>query len=259
MNCNTINNLFLDYLDNNLNPIEREKVEKHLVQCSDCSTKLEQFKKLNKFFNTPSEVQTPQTLKDEFAIMFENEKSKITGRNTRLNMVKSSLKIAASILIFIAGSIFGIIIQNNNLSTSKISSLEHEVNNLKQQVIFETLKTQTASEKIQAINYTTYNESLENKLADILIETMNTDNNINVRLAALDALSQFSKEPLIRNNLINSLLIQDNPYLQVGLIKVLVDFHPQEANDAIQVFLNQTDLQQEVKIYAKELIQKKTI
>ena len=259
MNCDNINTLFLDYLDNNLNPIEKEKVKSHLVQCPDCSAKLEQFKKLNKFFITPNEVQTSQTLKDEFTILLENEKSKITGSSTRLKMIKSSLKIAASILIFIAGSVFGIIIQNNNLSTSKISNLENELNNLKQQVIFETLKNQTASEKIQAINYTTYNENIENRLADILIETLNADNNINVRLAALDALSQFSKEPFIRNNLINSLLIQDNPYLQVGLIKVLVDFNLQEANEAIHIFLNQNDLKQEVKIYAKELIHKNTI
>jgi hypothetical protein len=259
MNCENINNLFLDYLDNNLSPFEIEKVETHLAQCASCSTKLEQFKNLNEIFVKTNKVKTPQSFKNEFASILEAEKSKISKSRFSLSSIKSTMKIAASILIFVAGTIFGIIIQNQSLSTSKISKLEYELNNLKQQVIFETLKNQSASEKIQAINFTTYNQNIERKLADILVETLNTDENINVRLAALDALSQFSNEPSIRNGLINSLSMQENPYLQVGLIKVLINFNSPDANEAIHVFLNQNDLQPDVKNYAKELIHKNTI
>ena len=55
-----------------------------------------------------------------------------------------------------------------------------------------------------------------------LIETMNTDDNANVRLAAVDALSEFADEDKVRKALINGLATQDKAVVQIALINLMV-------------------------------------
>ena len=253
MNCENINNKLLDYLDNNINPSVKEQIENHIAQCSKCSAQLEQFKKLDKLFENKKELEASEEFKNDFTEMLEHEKLKITKQHFRFSSIKSSLKIAASILIFISGSIFGILVQNYSLNKSKISKLEFEVNNLKQQVIFETLKEQTASEKIMAINYAYDKQNLEIDFANLLINHLNTDDNINVRMAALDALSNFTDDNFIYENLLSSLKMQDDPRLQIGLINLISTIKNDNSKEVIIEFLKQDDINPEVKLYAKEL------
>lgn len=253
MNCENINIKLLDYLENNLDLIEKQQVENHLAQCSACATQLEQFNKLNKLFDKKKDVNASEAFKNDFTKIIESEKSKISKQHFKFNSIKSSLRIAASILLFIAGSVFGIIIQNYSFNTSKISELESELNNLKQQVIFETLKEQTASEKIMAINYANDKQNLEIGLANLLINILNTDENINVRMAALDALGNFTNDKFIYDNLLSSLKMQDDPRLQIGLINLISTINNDNSKEVIIEFLKQDDINPEVKLYATEL------
>jgi len=251
MNCNDINGIFLDYLDENLSSIDRANVEKHIEVCTKCSNKLTQFRKLNELLINTEIVESNSNFQNEFISLLEDEKKNVLKKRLWFDSLTNIMKVAASILLFISGTVFGLIIQNQQLNKSKISTLENEVTILKQQVALEMLKEQTASEKIKAINYSIEKQNIEKNLINILINTLDFDNNTNVRLAALDALSQFSEEPVIRNSLINSLSLQDNPYVQVGLIKILVDINSEKANEAIKLLLNQNDLNPEIKLFAQ--------
>lgn len=259
MKCDEIKKILPDYLEDNINSSDRTKIENHIENCDNCSSQLEQFKILNELITNTKKVESSQSFKNEFFYSLEKNDLNISNSFFQLDSIKNSLKIAASILLFICGTIFGLLIQNHNLHKSKISILENEVNVLKQQVCFEMLNEQTASERIKAINFSIESQNIEIELIDILINTLNTDQNTNVRIAALDALSYFSEEPIIRNSLIKSLVSQDNPQLQVGLIKILVNFNSQEANEAIKVLINQNDLKPEIKLYAQQIIKQNSI
>jgi hypothetical protein len=58
-------------------------------------------------------------------------------------------------------------------------------------------------------------------ISQALINTLNTDPNTNVRLAALDGLARFYHEGYIRKELIASLKTQQNPAIQIALIELL--------------------------------------
>lgn len=247
VDCDYVKSLFIDYLDDNLNNKEKQEVENHLVNCSGCRKQIEQFKTLNSLFSEPSEIDHPQSSRNILFNRMEKVKS-------RIYFIKRYSKIAASIAIFILGSTFGIFLQNYNLNKSKISQLENKVNQLQEQVIFEKLnEDQTASEKIMAINYAYEKQNLEISFANLLINILNTDGNINVRLAALDALSNFTKDSFIHDNLLNSLNIQDDPRLQVGLINLISTLNDDKSKETIIEFLNQDDIDPEVRSYAAEL------
>ncbi|MBN2087441.1 HEAT repeat domain-containing protein [Candidatus Peregrinibacteria bacterium] len=255
MNCEDINIKFLDYLDNNLNSIEKEQVENHLAKCSLCAIQLEQFKKLNKLLIKAKEVQSSQAFNNDFAEMLESEKSKMSKQYFRLNSIKSSLKIAASILIFIAGSVFGIFMQNYNLSTTKISHLESQLSSLKQQVAFEILsENKSASEKLTAINIVSEQNNLDMDIANALYNTIISDENSSVRIEAAITLQQFSNDNDIKMMLINALEHQDDPVVQIKLIQILSSFKENNAKNALKLFFEQEELLPVVKEYGQRML-----
>lgn len=67
-------------------------------------------------------------------------------------------------------------------------------------------------------------EQLKNTGADVinaLVNTLNTDPNANVRLAALDGLARFYREDNVRKMLVHSLKKQKEPIVQIALIEFL--------------------------------------
>jgi len=63
MNCERFEELLIDFMDNEIEPSEREMVKKHLMTCSHCSEKLEEFQEIRRRFNKESLPQpSPQVL-----------------------------------------------------------------------------------------------------------------------------------------------------------------------------------------------------
>jgi hypothetical protein len=255
MNCENINSLLLEYLDDNLNPIDRVEVENHLAGCSNCSNHLEQFKTLNKSFLTTKKVESTQSFKSEFFNSLENEKAKAVKTGFRLDSIKSTLKVAASILLFVSGTIFGLIIQNQGMSKTKITTLENEVISLKQQVALGMLnEQQTASEKLQAINYAFEQNDLNKEIALALYNTLISDENSSVRLETAITLQRFSNDDAIKRILIKSLEYQSDPFVQIKLIQILSSFNENESKEALKIFFKQENLNPVVMDYGQKML-----
>lgn len=80
----------------------------------------------------------------------------------------------------------------------------------------------SASQRMQGISVAYQMDETDDEIVGILVKTLNTDPNTNVRLAALDALSKFSMEENVRNSLIASLSTQKDPIIQIALIQLMV-------------------------------------
>ena len=255
MNCENINILMLDYLDNILNPIDRTELENHLEHCITCSSKLKQFKILNKLFQNTKKVEPSHFFKNDFFNSLDNEKTKESKMGFRLDSVKSSVKVAASILLFVSGTIFGLIVQNQGISKTKISVLENEVISLKQQVALEMLKEQqTASEKLQAINYAFEQSELNREIALALYNSLLSDENSSVRLEAALTLQRFSNDDAIKKLLIKSLEYQSDPYVQIKLIQILSNFKGNDSKKVLRMFLEQENLNPVVKDFGQKML-----
>lgn len=79
----------------------------------------------------------------------------------------------------------------------------------------------SASTRLAAILEIEQQQQLDNLSLTLLTQTLNRDGNTNVRLAALDVLSQHLNQPDIVNVFQKSLMDQDDPLVQLGIIKVV--------------------------------------
>jgi len=161
-------------------------------------------------------------------------------------------RVAASFLILISGILIGLKFGNNSQNEVELLSLQQEVSDVKQMLIFSKLDQQSASQRIQAVNYAREIPDPDYKIVNALIKTMNTDENTNVRMAAIQALSKFSRDKVVVNALVSSLENQTDPLLQITLINILVDLKEQAAVESIKKLLEQQETHETVKKMAEK-------
>ena len=94
--------------------------------------------------------------------------------------------------------------------------------------------------------------ALDQELVQLLINTLNFDENVNVRLAACQALAHFENEPLVREGLIQSLKIQTDPNIQITLIEVLVFMKEKRASQAMEQLSQDKQTMDIVRLKAEE-------
>ncbi len=92
----------------------------------------------------------------------------------------------------------------------------------------------TAGERLQAIQEASMQQEWDEAVVYKLIAIMNFDENVNVRLAASEALMHFGDEPTVRQAMINSLSIQADPAMQIALIDMLVALKERGAVQTLQ-------------------------
>ena len=84
---------------------------------------------------------------------------------------------------------------------------------------------------------------------------MKHDRNVNVRLAALDALARDISSPDVRQEIIVALPEQTSPLMQVALVDLLVQINDRESRDVLRQAVNKPNLHPDVLKRIKQGIQ----
>jgi HEAT repeat protein len=72
-------------------------------------------------------------------------------------------------------------------------------------------------------------ESSDTEVLSALLETVNNDSSVNVRLSAVEALHRFGASPVTRTAIVQSIRKQTSPLVQIALIELLVDLKVTDA------------------------------
>jgi HEAT repeat protein len=76
---------------------------------------------------------------------------------------------------------------------------------------------------------------------------LNRDPNVNVRLAAVDALYLFYDHPEVKEGLIHSLAGQTSALVQMSLVNLLVEIRERRAVEALERLIQDQNLNPKVK------------
>jgi len=129
----------------------------------------------------------------------------------------------------------------------EIAKLREEVASTKEMVALSLLQQQSASERLRGVDYSQRMPTMEPEVVTALIQAVNHDSNVNVRLAAIDALSKLAGNAQVRQSMTHSLGQQDSPMVQAALIDYLVDAHDRDAIGAIREVEGRADVNPAVK------------
>ena len=143
-------------------------------------------------------------------------------------------QMAIAGLCLMAGLGAGVYLERGSVERDEVAKLREEVASTKEMVAVSLLQQQSATERLRGVDYSARMPSMEPQVVDALIQAVNRDSSVNVRLAAIDALGKVANETPVRESMREALQQQDSPMVQAALIDYLVDAHDRGAVSTIR-------------------------
>ena len=250
-----------DYLDKVLNADTNNKIEEHLKECKTCSKELSQLQELFGAFETETEITPPSSIKIKFLKQLEHEKqmtSKVVSLSEPSNAkgnrwATNLLKIAASVALLIGAFLTGRY-QSVSDNNKELALLTEEKNELRQTAMLSLMENESASKRIQGVNYIEEFKNPDEAIVKALADRMLHDKNTNVRLAAVEALSNYSSSETVKMAFIEAWKTEKDPSIQITIIHTLVNIQEKKAIEPMKMLLEQEETQPFIKNQIESLL-----
>ena len=245
-------------------------IEKLLEKYYDGETSLEEERALKQFFQSgdvPEHLQShaaqfgyfAYARKEQPSLTFNHDLALMLDPPTRGPVQRLGtwlLRIAAGLALLIIGFGAGWLFQAKSQNGAALSAFDGkeagQVEEMKKVLAFEQMNNTSASERIQAVNHSYNIPDVDRDITQLLINTLNFDPNVNVRLAACQALTHFAGETEVKEAMIQSLAIQTDPNIQISLIEALVAIKEKRAVDQFQQLARNQEVLDVVRLKATE-------
>jgi hypothetical protein len=127
---------------------------------------------------------------------------------------------------------------------------------MRELIMLSLINEPVATQRLKAVNLAMDAQNVDDKVIHALLNTLNTDENVNVRLAAVEVLLRYTGNPVVRQGLVEAIPNQKNATIQYALAEVMVIIHEKKSVEKLQELLNQENVEEGVKDKIKESIQK---
>ncbi|PKP33918.1 MAG: hypothetical protein CVU00_09160 [Bacteroidetes bacterium HGW-Bacteroidetes-17] len=257
--------LVLDYLDGNLDPLKLDILKHELEMMGYGLDNLEELKSLVK---TMDEIEIPgpsSVMSDRFYQMLEaemdesklasTEGSILSDLNNFLTQFLTS-KLSYGLIMLLFGWMIGFWIMPNTSVSNQMSQMNTEIQQMKELVMFSMLDQPMASERLQAMKMISTSPVDNEKIIGSLLEALNKDSDVNVRMAAVEALLAFANLDQVRTGLKESVFKQNSPLVQLTLVDGLVAINDKAAIPIFERLISSNDVHQAVKDRSREGITK---
>jgi hypothetical protein len=227
MTCDEAKACFADDWCGMLRAPERDELRRHLEDCAACRQEAEGLETLwTKLDSLPAEEPPPQ-MRDRFYAALSAYGEGFSAASSREREKRSfvwlPVRIAAATLLIGLGLGYAVGSQKGGHESTEIAQLRGEVNGMRELVALSLLRQQSASERLRGVSWANQVESSDGQVLAALLDSVNHDPNVNVRLAAADALRTFAMTPTARTEIARAIVPQSAPLVQIALIDLVVD------------------------------------
>lgn len=256
MRCEDIKKSFPDYLVGELDRTLAHEIQNHIADCRTCRQELEDMSAVWTKLGVIHEEQPSNELRDRFYGMLEEYKAEVSRENPmhhlkqffnslfhRYRSGRPSYQLALGFIPLFIGLTLGYIL----FSGSQSQGLRREVQEMRQMLAVSLLDQRSTSERLRGVSLSYGLENPDRKTIDALLDTLNNDPSINVRLAAVDALYLYYDNPSVREGIIQSLTLQDSPFLQVALVDLLISVQERQALESFKKLMAANQLDPKVR------------
>ncbi len=263
MNCNEARMRLADLLLEDSGSAGIGGIQEHLASCPACWQEWQDLHDTWTRLGLLPEVQPSPELRRNFYRLLESSRLESahsvrqSWRQLRRFLpdwrtAAPALRLAAAVLVVVAGFGAGFFTgRGQENGSGQLQRLSREVDTLQQQMTVSLLNQPSASARLQGISLTSRVQNPAPSLIAALLETLNNDTSINVRLSAVDALYLFSDREEVRTAVTASLSRQTSPLVQIALIDMLVSLKERQAATALKKLLADKEIIPEVQQRAR--------
>lgn len=234
-----------------------EEVRDHLASCVDCRAERNELDALWGALGDLPLAETPSSrMRERFSAMLAAERASTNLRPasrgdrrdmwTPRRMVREPLvqaALAASLLLV------GVLVGRTSLGTTNgssqsasavadITEVRQELRDMRQMLTLSLLQQQSATERLRGVSWTSQIDQPGNEVVSALLDTLLHDPNVNVRLAAIDALRRVSDRSDVRAGTRRVVGDTSAPLLQVAAIDFLVETRDPDGPALLQALVD---------------------
>lgn len=166
-----------------------------------------------------------------------------------------AVRFALVLAVLVAGGFIGYSLRQNGQKADEMAQLREEVRSVNRLLIVSLLQQQTATGRLQGVSWSYKVPDDDPEVTGALLETLAQDPNVNVRLAALDALSRNLDRPEVRGGLVKALERQSSPLIQLAIVDMAVRFGMKESESVLRQIVRQPGVDKTVKKRIEDAIQ----
>jgi hypothetical protein len=245
MNCEEARTQFVDYWRGSLEEGGGE-FDAHLASCERCRAEAQELRDLWGTLGSMPEEDPSLGMRARFYDSLRSWRKQESERRQRFWWIRHpAFQAASAVAILIVGVATGYLMRGRD--TVEVSQLRGEVYNMRQLVALSLLQQQSASDRLRGVNFAYRVEQSDPQVLSALLTTVNHDPSTNVRLAAVDALRNFTDNPIGRKGLVQALAKQESPLVQIAILDQIVELHEKSAAAAVQFLLADENINPEVR------------
>jgi hypothetical protein len=163
-----------------------------------------------------------------------------------------TLQLAYGLLALVLGVGLGALLVGRGAGPGDVQALRGEVRALNDLVTLSLLEAPSASERLQGVSYGSRMARPDREVVTALVRAATEDENVNVRLAAIEALAPVASEPRVLSPLVAALPAQESPMVQVALVDLLLASDGETARRACTALLADETLNPDVRRHVRE-------
>ena len=261
MNCEQVKGEFPDYLAKSLSQEADAAIQSHLTICGVCRQELETLESVWSRLGVLEDAQPSPQVRDRFYAMLEEHQVELRSqpkrRVTFLDWVEGwwparpMWQFALGLLLLTVGVGLGRWSMEKPRQDWELARLHDEVGGMRELLTLSLLQQQSASERLRGVSWSSQVQPPEEPVLSALLQTLNSDPNVNVRLAALDALQKGFEPSASSRGLAAGAEKQKSPLVQITLIDWLVESKERRAVDLLTRISEQSQFQPKVRERAR--------
>ncbi len=250
MICDRIREQIPDCLSGRLEPAAREKVIEHLEVCSACRADMAELGVVWRGLDAMKEPEPSPELRVRFMETLSayeegyqdaqrREALKVPHRSWWTGFWPShpawqAAFSAVLVMLGVAGGRYAMSPRVEPAAGQDMARLQGQVESLRQLVALSMMQQQSPSARLSGVTYAHQMTAPDPQVEQALLRTLTHDQNINVRLSAVDALARFMSNAEVRRAMADAIFAQDSPMVQVSIIDVLVQANAIDAVPALK-------------------------
>lgn len=262
--CEQVRDEFAEYLAHTLDASAARSLEEHVSSCAACQAEYAGVDALWQALGDVRPALVPSNrMRERFSAMVATERALSDRRpasrqfgqrrwpslgSTGGSLVQAAL--AASLLI--VGLIAGRAITSRSSvpaapQNNEIAEVRSELREMRQLLTLSLMQQQSATERLRGVSWTAQIDQPGNEVVSALLDTLLHDQNVNVRLAAIDALRRVSDRADVRVGTKRAVTDKSSPLLQVAVIDFMVETRDPQAPDLFRALASDATVDSSVR------------
>ena len=162
---------------------------------------------------------------------------------------------AFGLLLLTAGLLGGYYLKGvDNTQLADSVQLEDDLGT-REKLVLTLLEQPSANQRLDGVSEANKIGKVDDKIVEALLKTLNGDPNVNVRLAAIESLTNYVDNAKVRQGLVQSIPNQESPIIQVTLANLMTALQEKKSIAPFKQLLEEKELDTTVKKKIENTIQ----